>query len=177
MARLYIPHSICSWHSCITYALLTSLLSAFALSSSHSLLCFPLSSSFFPLSFCFILISFHLFCLFLFNCFLFLFPPLSLFLNSLLFLPLVSSFSLRLPQKHFFVPSSTLSSPATFRCMSCFFCFFCIAVCSLLHVSSPKLLSVLDKFPTFCLHTNNSFLAICSAFLPTSSFFPTFSFL
>lgn len=51
MARLYIPHSICSWHSCITYALLTSLLSAFALSSSHSLLCFPLSSSFFPLSF------------------------------------------------------------------------------------------------------------------------------
>lgn len=31
MARLYIPCSICSWHSCITFALLTPLLSAFAL--------------------------------------------------------------------------------------------------------------------------------------------------
>lgn len=45
MARLYIPHSICSWHSCITFALLTPFLSAFALSpplSSLSLLCAPL---------------------------------------------------------------------------------------------------------------------------------------
>lgn len=46
MARLYIPHSICSWHSCITFALLTPLLSAFALSSFHSYqVAFPSSSS------------------------------------------------------------------------------------------------------------------------------------
>lgn len=36
MTRLHIPYSICSWHSCITFALLTPSLSAFALSSSHS---------------------------------------------------------------------------------------------------------------------------------------------
>lgn len=45
-AKLYIPHSICSWHSCITFALLTLFPSPFALASfslsAFAFLCFCL---------------------------------------------------------------------------------------------------------------------------------------
>lgn len=136
MARLYIPHSICSWHSCITFALLTPFPCAFALSSSHSR-CFALSSfgsctssSFSLIFILFISVFFSsvsfssVWFLLLPSSFqrIFSLCPYSSLIPSFFFTThfLFSYLFLLVSQEHFHLSSATVSSSATFLCISCF---------------------------------------------------------
>lgn len=144
MARLYIPHSICSWHSCITFALLSPFPSAFAL--SLSILAALLSPFGRSNSFSLTVIYFSSNATLYFFC---TFSDFASFLSLPIYLFIVAKFSLNsLPLLHLsllVLLSTSFCLPATLctichliqpcnisLCISC----FALAVCSLLR-SAP----------------------------------------